>query len=220
MTTDIFDFWAQIAPTAHVHPADVAVLARAKHAFDLKALPGCFMGPLRSAPVVLLFLSPGLSEQDEATPALVEWHRRNRLGTSLVSKETHLSAYRWWTRHEEFWRSGGIGEHDAFSILGRIIPRRSQNHGLLAALPSSRVSLDWAQNVLFPEAEAGKRVVVCLRSAKYGVGERQEIRWHSVAPNVTRGGHIAGQQRKIIEAAQAAFHRAQSEPAKLRTRAD
>src|SRR5262249_5866581 len=37
----------------------------------------------------------------------------------------------------------------------------------LLALLSSRVSLGWAQDVLFPEAEAGKRIVICLRSASY-----------------------------------------------------
>ncbi len=37
----------------------------------------------------------------------------------------------------------------------------------LLALPSSRVSLGWAQDVLFPDAEAGKRIVICMRSAAY-----------------------------------------------------
>jgi hypothetical protein len=45
---------------------------------------------------------------------------------------------------------------------------------MLASLPSSRVCLDWAQSVLFPQAEAGEKVVVCLRSSDYwglGIGE-------------------------------------------------
>src|SRR5712691_10488432 len=37
----------------------------------------------------------------------------------------------------------------------------------LLCLPSSRVSLGWAQDVLFPDAEAGKRIVICMRSAAY-----------------------------------------------------
>jgi hypothetical protein len=40
-----------------------------------------------------------------------------------------------------------------------------RSFGSLLALPSSRVSLGWAQEVLFPDAEAGKRVVICMRSA-------------------------------------------------------
>jgi hypothetical protein len=37
---------------------------------------------------------------------------------------------------------------------------------MLTALPSSRMALDWAQFELFGQAEEGKRVVVCLRSAQ------------------------------------------------------
>ena len=71
MKPDIFEFWAQIKPSEHVHPADYAVMRRVGHGFDLDCLPGCFFGPLRTARIVLLFLSPGLSDQDplDATSA-------------------------------------------------------------------------------------------------------------------------------------------------------
>jgi hypothetical protein len=36
---------------------------------------------------------------------------------------------------------------------------------LLSALPSCRTSIDWAQKVLFPQAERRERLVVCLRAA-------------------------------------------------------
>ncbi|MEJ0044549.1 MAG: hypothetical protein WDM81_21040 [Rhizomicrobium sp.] len=88
MTTDIFDFWAQIGADEHVHPADEEVFRRVpNHGFELGALPGCFMGPLRTAPIVLLFLSPGLADSDNPTPSLIDWHARSRLGSEpLISK--------------------------------------------------------------------------------------------------------------------------------------
>jgi hypothetical protein len=43
----------------------------------------------------------------------------------------------------------------------------ARSFGSLLALPSSRVSVGWAQDVLFPDAEAGRRIVVCMRSASY-----------------------------------------------------
>lgn len=90
---DIFEFWSSIDPTARIHPADADVFRRVpRHGFDLDALPGCFMGPLRTAPVVLLFLSPGLDIDDRPTPALVDRNNRVRSGIApLVDVRAHLS---------------------------------------------------------------------------------------------------------------------------------
>jgi hypothetical protein len=59
MTNDIFDFWSVMKPGELIHPADNEALERLDHHFDLRCLPGCFAGPLRTAPVVLLYLAPG-----------------------------------------------------------------------------------------------------------------------------------------------------------------
>ncbi len=62
MPTDIFDFWSQIGPKDRCHPADKEVfrrLGKEGHGFNLRGLPACYMGPLKSAPIVLLYLSPG-----------------------------------------------------------------------------------------------------------------------------------------------------------------
>ena len=63
MATDIFRFWSKIRLKGGAHPADHEVLSRVKHNFDLRCMPGCFGGPLRTASVVLLYLSPGLDKE-------------------------------------------------------------------------------------------------------------------------------------------------------------
>jgi hypothetical protein len=66
---DIFKFWSRIERGAFIHPADKEVFARIdakRHGFELNCLPGCFGGPLKTAPVVLLYLSPGFSKLDVA----------------------------------------------------------------------------------------------------------------------------------------------------------
>ncbi len=64
----------------------------------------------------------------------------------------------------------------------------------LASLPSSRVALSWAQSVLFPEAEAGKRVVICMRSTRWwglDAGESGELYGEALyAPRITRSGYL------------------------------
>jgi hypothetical protein len=79
---------------------------------------------------------------------------------------------------------------------------------LLAALPSGRVSISWAQNVLFPEAEAGDRVVVCLRSPRFwGFKEDEQYGSSLFAPPVTRGGHMehGTMRERIIGAVKSAI---------------
>lgn len=81
---------------------------------------------------------------------------------------------------------------------------------LLAALPSSRVSIDWAQNVLFPDAIAARRTVVCLRSARFwGLQEGKRFGKALFAPKVTRAGHMVKNEMReqVIRKVRAALAR-------------
>ncbi|MCP1849402.1 MULTISPECIES: hypothetical protein [unclassified Bradyrhizobium] len=64
--TDIFKFWSKIGKAETIHPLDRPIFDRLNHShgFDLRCLPCNFGGKLRTAPVVLLYLSPGFSEPD------------------------------------------------------------------------------------------------------------------------------------------------------------
>jgi len=196
MATDIFRFWSGIRLTGGAHPADHEVLSRVQHNFDLRCLPACFHGPLRSAPVVPLYLSPGLSEQDytdaETRGGRARYRRRWDGNEPLWGPEDHERAWRWWkSRTACFgdWRD--LRTKVAILNIGAYHSRTFADAPLLAALPSSRVSIDWAQHVLFPEAIAGRRAVVCLRSARFwGLQEGKHYGKALFAPPVTRGGHM------------------------------
>ena len=196
MAADIFEFWSQIRPAEHVHPADKEVFQRVKHAFEDKALPGCFMGPLRTAPIVLLYLSPGLSPED-LTDAQSEAgrtrHMESRTGYALLPSDSdYKPAWEWWTsRTKRFGDWHTLRDKIAVLNIGAYHSKSFIDQPLLAALPSSRVSIDWAQTVLFPAAERGERVVVCLRSAKYwGLMPGERYKGMLFAPKVTRSGHM------------------------------
>jgi hypothetical protein len=216
MAVDIFKFWSQVGPNDYQHPADRDVLQRVGSSFDLRCLPGCFRGPLRTAPVVLLYLSPGLNpafEKDYLKEARSRAGRvlnyRTRSGRVLLPGPAQLfPAWKWWTS-----RTACFGEwqkvQDKVAILN-ICAYHSKSFDdkpLLVALPSSRVSLDWAQGVLFPEAIAGKRVVVCLRAASFWglrTGKRGRQYGESLfCPLVTRSGHMANtaMRNRVISAA-------------------
>jgi hypothetical protein len=208
--TDIFRFWAKVRPTDYVHPADRDVLSRVSHHFDLKCLPGCFAGPLRTAPIVLLYLSPGLSKKDrkeaKSKPIQDHWMRCRRGHESFPKNPSFTESpgyavwYKWVTS-----RTRCFGDwdhlHSKIAVLdiGAYHSKTFADYQLLAALPSSRVSIAWAQEVLFPQAIARDRVVICLRAAP-SWGLKVGKNWGFLfAPPVTRGGHIQhGKMREQI----------------------
>ncbi len=169
---DIFDFWAECRPDAHVHPADAKVLGRVAHQFELGCLPIAFTGPLRTAPVVLLFLSPGLAEDDAehaATERRQAWYGFQRTGWApFPTRDDYAPAWGWWAKIVQQFNVEPEAARDKIAVLniGAYHSKSFNDWHMLTALPSSRVTMDWAQSVLFPQAESGERVVVCLRSAK------------------------------------------------------
>jgi hypothetical protein len=205
---DIFRFWSEMPEDADVHPADESVLASRKHGFELRGLPGPYAGPLRTASVVLLFLSPGLDDRDvahAATKAGRRWYVDQRTGKcDLPNEEQHPPAYRWLNR---VIRQFGIDYGKARSTVATLnIGAYKSVHftdwSMLSALPSSKVCLDWAQSVLFPQAKAGKRVVVCLRSANYWGLRVGESVGSLFCPPCTRGAIMHhGEMREDIKSA-------------------
>jgi len=216
LSQDIFQFWSEISPDAFEHPADRHVLRRVGHNFSPDCLPQTYRGRLRTAPVVLLFLSPGLDERDPAHCSDEKGRRyyvEQRTGESnLPEKEAHASAYEWLNK---IIGQFGISYEQARTTVAtlNIAAYKSKSFDdwhMLAALPSSRVCLDWAQSVLFPEAEAGKRVVVCLRSPKYwGLGKDEQL-GSLFCPPCTMGAfmHIGNMRETVAAAVKVAVERA------------
>lgn len=205
---DIFDFWAVVPGDACEHPDDRAVLRRVQHQFQEKCLPGPFKGKLRSAPVVLLFLSPGFAEGDldhALSSQGRSYYQASRTGyQDLPSEEEHSLSAEWTKR---IVRQFGIEYEAARSQIAflNISPYKSKSFRdwpMLSALPSCRAALNWAQQEVFPDAEGSRRAVVCLRSARFWGLERGDKHVGTLfAPPVKQGGiMVKGPLReKIVE---------------------
>lgn len=214
---DIFKFWERMElkkrRRTYVHPADAEILKSVNHDFDLRCLPSPIAGPLRTAPVVLLYLAPGLRQADVKYARSREYRRyfsrRLRGQQQLPGTKDPFPRSAWFEqRTRRFGPFGKVRKKVAFLNIGAYHSRTFNDVPLLAALPSSRVSLDWAQQVLFAEAKAGKRVVICLRAARFwGLREGKRYGRKLFAPPVTRSGHMKkGAMRcEVIRAVQAAI---------------
>ena len=152
-------------------------------------LPAPFGGPLRTAKVVLLYLSPGLTAQDRAEADIAEvqqYFMGQRTGHAPF--RTEGGGFKWLTdRTKCFGDWALISPHLAKLNIGGYHSKTFEDAPLLAALPSSRISIGWAQDVLFPQAERGQRVVICLRSARFWGLEQGERYGHS--SSLLPGGH-------------------------------
>ncbi len=205
MTTDIFSFWEQINPKDYVHPADSCVLNRVNHDFCLDCLPGPYMGPLRKAKVVLLYLSPGWNQSDAVDALTVKgqnYYAEQRKGCAeLPSPHEHPEASKWLqSRTKIFSEWKNLRDKIAVLNIGAYHSQNFNDHPLLTALPSCRESVSWAQSTLFPQALQGDRVVVCMRAARYwGLSTGEKYGEALYAPRVTPGGHMChGELREEI----------------------
>jgi hypothetical protein len=189
--TDIFEFWSRIGRGENVHPADRETFARIdakKHGFQLKCLPAGFGGRLRDAPVVLLYLSPGFRESDLAE------------AKSEEGKDYYLRRWQGYEPAKSTWmtsRTKCFGDWETVRMkvallnIGAYHSVSVKSYASLLALPSSRVSIEWAQTVLFPDAEVGRRIVICMRSAAYwGLDTGRRYGTGLFAPLVNRSGHL------------------------------
>ena len=211
--TDIFEFWSHIRRGENIHPADEKVFARLdprKHGFRADCLPACYGGRLRSAPVVLLYLSPGFSEGDLKDAASDEG--KDRYLRRWAGNEPHRSegaGSKWLkSRTKCFADYKTVSDKVATLNIGAYHSTDVRSYSALLALPSSRVSLSWAQNVLFPEAESGKRIVICMRSAAYwGLDTGRTYGESLFAPYVNRAGYLkkSDENQKIVEKVRAAL---------------
>jgi hypothetical protein len=202
METDLFEFWAAVPGHARQHPADATVLSRMRHNFRLDCLPNQFFGPLRSARVVFLFLSPGFLDEDVTHAGSEQGqtlHEQQRTGDEwLPSKAEHRTAWNWWNR-----KVGPILRpigHNLADVRDRVAflnisayksPGKFRDYRMLETLPSSHACLSWARSVLFPQAKQGEKVVVCLLAARRWGLERGERYGSSLfAPETTRNGFM------------------------------
>ena len=205
---DIFKFWSGVKGNARIHPKDRSILRQVSHSFDLRCLLHPFGGPLKNARIVLLYLAPGFSKEDLKVAKSKRAYKRNARvfrGTEPLSRpKDHVAGAKWVTS-----RTKSFGDYETLrsklAVL-ELAPYHSKSFHdwpLLAALPSARASLEWAQQVLFPEAIAGKRVVICMRSPKYwGLRLGTSYGRGLFAPRTTRHGHMmrTRMRHKIIQA--------------------
>jgi hypothetical protein len=208
LSEDLFEFWSRCAPSARVHPDDEAVLSRVEHGFDLRCLPAPYTGQLKLAPVVLLFIAPGFDKFDVGhakSAAGQSWYSHQRSGIApLPSVAEHPTHHRWWTRIVRQFGVDADAARSRIAILD-LAPYHSASFSdgdLLSALPSCRRAVDWAQEVIFPQAIAGDRAVICLRAAarwglRTGTVEGEAL----LCPDFTRSGvMLHGELRERVGA--------------------
>jgi hypothetical protein len=116
----------------------------------------------------------------------------------------HRAGYNWWrSRVKIFGNPEKLRQKIAMLNIGAYHSKNLAQIELIASLPSSRLSIEWAQTVLFPQALRGERVVICLRAARFwGLGADKDGKRYGralYAPVVTRGGHMRkGRMRNEI----------------------
>jgi hypothetical protein len=209
----LFEFWEGVSPSTKVHPQDEPVFeAHGKHNLRLECLPNPFYGPLRTAPIVLLYLNPGFLQQDlnEAqSEDGRQFYWRQRQGNEPLRSQINREKKSWWVPRTKFLGIDPEYLRHKLAVL-ELCAYHSKNftdRSLLTKLPSSRIALEWATSSLFAQARSRERVVICLRSAKrWGLTVGNHDGWLFV-PKFTRSGHMFKTENRnaVVEAAKEAL---------------
>ena len=209
MTTDDWLAFLARATDLCVHPDDAPVLNATRHRLETNTLIGALMGPVRTARVVFLTLNPGSSgvEAAEAQRPEVREEMRRILGgdAPLPSFKTNPGG-RVWT--QRILTQFGVRYEAAADKVAfvNLVPYRSggldsKDRRLIPQLPTVKMVRRWTCDTLFPEARAGKRIVVCIVSHRewgFEPGTQQGI--SLFAPKCTRRQYILlhGPERENI----------------------
>lgn len=205
----IYDFWRQLR-RGLVHPLDKPVLDRAvpRGTFDLSLVPHPISGPLRSAPIVLCYVNPGITKpEDYAIAASTVRRRRSlerRMGFTAWPHEYKAATN--WIRP----RLGPLQCYLDSCALFNAVPYHSHAFNgpqMRAAfyLPSVMAARNHLHQVLIPDAVAGRRLIVIARSAwLWGVHHEAVPKGVFVVRN--RGGHF-GWREDIVNAVERLIRR-------------
>lgn len=213
---DVFQLWHrdpqefQTDDGRYIHPDDRAAidgnLFFEYHKKYLNTFPSPFWGALRTAPLVLLFASPGNTQRlDEENAADASWRRRRCASFNGTEPLTtpgllHAEAERWICDQVrsllELPPDADIGKtlaKIAIADLTAYRGARSEWHEV-AFLRTTLAMRDWAQTTLFPQGKNNERIVIIHRARQWwGVPPGKAWSLGSLfAPETTRGGNLIG----------------------------
>jgi hypothetical protein len=218
-TSEFLDFFSKAIPSLQVHPDDEPILKANGHQFHTDTLIGQWMGPVRTAPVVILTLNGcvvGNGEEAAAArmPAARASMAHNLTGDALLPNWEGNPAGRVWTtaRLAQF----DLSYEEAADKVAfvNLIAYRSKSGStdmrMADKLPTSLMVRAWMRDTVFPQARAGERAVVCLYSHRHwgltpGVHEGVSL----FAPRCNRQAFMLHSERApIVEAVHQAVFRA------------
>jgi hypothetical protein len=196
----LVNFWSEMPSNRqkrYVHPRDRRALSRLdNHIFDLRALPSNFQGPIKTARVVLLFLSPGFhqkADHEEASKYFSQYLETLQGNAPLRDGSVNPAFYSWWKSRTRCFGLPDDWVRHNLSVLniGAYHSVAFRDKGALTSLPSSRAALQYAQETLFPQAERGTRTAICLRAHEYwGLTRGRRYGRGLFVPHTTRGGYM------------------------------
>jgi hypothetical protein len=210
---NFFGFWSKAISSLQEHPDDEAALKTNPHGFPLDTLVGPWMGPIRTAPVIILTLNGNLVGNGEEAraaqmPVARAFAAHNLTGDAPLPDWHAIgnpAGLGWTTGRLTQFELSYKDAADKVAFVNLIAYKskdgsKHMNMRMANKLPSSLMMQAWMRDTIFPEAEAGERLVICLRSHRAWDLEPGTQRGESLfAPKCTRGGHMAhGEMREKI----------------------
>lgn len=168
MSVDLPSYWSMVLKTSQgwVHPEDEDDLEREPHSFNLDFPPPAFVGDVVNAKIIILaanggYKSTATAEEFAAQGAAERYLKRLSRPTEADWRE--VAPYYSKINYADLVCSGRAVIVNACAYRSPKISEEPDNRKLIKKLRSVQMTRSWLMEVVLPEMQAGKRVVVGKR---------------------------------------------------------
>jgi hypothetical protein len=179
------------------------MLSRNRCGLELDIPPGHINGRLKTAPIVALFLNPGIKDDDRAHFATSNG-RQQLIEQAEGESDFPLSIPGWKKWFLPRVRIDGMEPHELAKNVAifNVCAYASREASLLTEaflrdLPSANIARAYLRQVLIPEARARRRFIVICRGRRFWGVDRSEC-VGNIQCGFPRGGHFGPAVREAI----------------------
>lgn len=168
MSDDLPTYWGRMHRSAlgWTHPDDERVLGSEPHTFNLQYPPPAFVGNVTSAKVIILVANggydPRVTPREFEAPSSETLYLQ-RLTQPTTAKWSEVAPYYGRVNYAAMLFSGLAAAVNLCAYRSPKISQEPANRRVIRNLPSARYNQDWLANTVFPQAEAGERLIVGKR---------------------------------------------------------
>lgn len=170
MTCLIVEFWRKCHGA--IHPDDAEILASKRHTFNLDFPPPAYLGDPRTAPIIMLNANGGYDFENTPLEFDGETLSRaylDRLHDPIPASFINMPNYYHERNYGRLILEGELALVNAIAYRSPRLSKEPENRQIAELLPSVAVHRRWLRDIIMPEAQDGRRLIIAHRRGMWRI---------------------------------------------------